>query len=78
MPEPLLVTTTGMVRPTFSLTGTLPAGVTFDTVTGVLSGTPAFGTSGTYALTITANNAFFSSDTEFHTDGSGSTYNQSH
>jgi len=53
------VTTTGMVRPTFSLTGTLPAGVTFDTVTGVLSGTPAFGTSGTYALTITANNAFF-------------------
>jgi len=52
------VTTTGIANPTLSLTGTLPAGVTFNAATGVLSGTPAFGTSGTYALVITASNAF--------------------
>jgi hypothetical protein len=34
----------------------LPGGVTFDTATGILSGTPAAGTDGTYALTFTATN----------------------
>jgi len=53
------VTATGTPKPTLSLTGTLPTGVTFNAATGVLSGTPAFGTSGTYPLVITATNAFF-------------------
>jgi sugar lactone lactonase YvrE len=50
------VTATGTPTPTFALTGALPSGVTFDTTTGVLSGTPATGTKGTYPLTITASN----------------------
>ncbi len=49
-------TATGTPTPTLSLTGTLPTGVTFNAATGVLSGTPAGGTSGTYPLTITASN----------------------
>ncbi len=40
---------------TFTKSGTLPAGVTFSS-TGVLSGTPEVGTSGTYSITITASN----------------------
>ncbi len=51
------VTVTGFPMPTLSLTGTLPAGMSFDSTTGVLSGTPntskAFGT---FPLTITASN----------------------
>jgi hypothetical protein len=56
------VTTTGIPRPSISMTGTLPAGVTFvdgtgaNKGTGVLSGTPAPGTGGSYALTFTATN----------------------
>ncbi len=50
------VTATGFPAPTLSQTGTLPTGVTFNTSTGVLSGTPAAGTGGTYSLTITASN----------------------
>jgi len=51
------VTATGIPTPTFALTGdTLPSGITFNTSTGVLSGTPASGTGGTYSLTITATN----------------------
>jgi hypothetical protein len=38
------------------MTGSLPAGVSFDPVTGILSGTPAEGTVGTYPLTFTAAN----------------------
>jgi len=52
-------TATGTPKPTLSLTGTLPTGVTFNATTGVLSGTPAIGTSGTYPLVFTATNAFF-------------------
>lgn len=37
-----------------SVSGTLPSGVTFDTGTGVLSGTPATGSNGVYMLTFTA------------------------
>ena len=40
----------------FALAGTLPAGVTFDTATGLLSGMPAAGTAGVYPLIITASN----------------------
>jgi len=50
------VTATGTPKPTFALTGTLPSGVTFDDSTGVLSGTPAAGSSGIYPVTITASN----------------------
>jgi hypothetical protein len=55
------VVTTGYPTPTLALaTGTLPSGVTFtpgSNGTAALSGTPAAGTQGTYALTITAGNS---------------------
>jgi hypothetical protein len=50
------VTATGYPAPTFSETGALPAGVTLNSTSGVLSGTPAAGTGGTYSITITAQN----------------------
>ncbi|MCA9578201.1 MAG: hypothetical protein KC668_22360, partial [Myxococcales bacterium] len=48
------VTATGTPAPTIARTGALPTGVTF--AGGVLSGTPAAGTGGTYPLTFTATN----------------------
>lgn len=53
------VTATGFPTPTVSVSGTLPAGVTFTSGangTGTLSGTPATGSQGTYPLTISATN----------------------
>jgi large repetitive protein len=50
------VSTTGYPAPSLSLSGTLPAGLTFNSATGTLSGTPAAGTGGTYAITFTAAN----------------------
>ena len=50
------VTATGFPAPTFSETGTLPTGVTLNSTTGVLSGTPIIGSSGSYPITITATN----------------------
>lgn len=50
------VTSTGNPKPTFLESGTLPSGVSFDTSTGVLAGTPAAGSSGTYNLTFKAQN----------------------
>ncbi len=50
------VTATGFPKPTLSESGTLPGGVTFNTATGVLSGTPASGTGGTYAVSFGASN----------------------
>ena len=50
------VTRTGFPTPTLSESGTLPSGVTFNTTTGVLSGTPAAGTAGNYPITFTASN----------------------
>ena len=59
------VTTTGSPTPTLSRGGVaLPAGVTFvdnGDGTGALSGTPAAGAGGSYALTFTATNAVGSS-----------------
>jgi hypothetical protein len=55
------VTATGYPAPTFSQTGTLPSGVTFNTSTGVLSGTPVAGTGASYSLTFTATNSAGSS-----------------
>ncbi len=50
------VTAAGDPAPSFSLTGALPAGVTFNTATGLLSGNPSKGTGGVYNLTIQAAN----------------------
>jgi uncharacterized repeat protein (TIGR01451 family) len=51
------VTATGYPQPAVTLTdGTLPSGVTFDSSTTTLSGTPAAGTAGSYPLTFTAVN----------------------
>jgi hypothetical protein len=48
------VTDTGTPTPTLSETGTLPTGVTFSPSNGLLSGTST--ESGTYSITLTANN----------------------
>jgi hypothetical protein len=53
------VTTSGVPNPALSRTGPLPSGVTFvdnGNGTATLSGTPAAGTGGSFALSITANN----------------------
>jgi hypothetical protein len=50
------VTAKGVPAPTFTESGALPSGVTFNNSTGVLSGTPAAGTAGTYPITFTALN----------------------
>ncbi|MGH6690172.1 MAG: beta strand repeat-containing protein, partial [Gammaproteobacteria bacterium] len=53
------VTTTGLPTPSITRTGALPAGVNFvdnGDGTGTLSGTPAAGTGGQYAITFTAVN----------------------
>ncbi|MGD0692845.1 MAG: putative Ig domain-containing protein [Acidimicrobiales bacterium] len=47
------------------VSGTLPHGVSFNTSTGVLSGTPSNGTTGTYHVTITATNSFGSTSQAF-------------
>ncbi len=50
------VSATGTPTPTITLTGTLPAGVTFTATPGaaVITGAPAVGTSGSYPVTITS------------------------
>jgi hypothetical protein len=58
------VTKSGFPSPTLSMSGTLPSGVTFDTASGVLSGTPAAGTGGSYPLTFTASNGVASDATQ--------------
>jgi fibronectin type 3 domain-containing protein len=50
------VTATGSPAPTFSLSGSLPRGMRFNEVTGVLSGMARTGTKGTYKLAVTATN----------------------
>ena len=46
----------GWPAPQFSTSGALPSGISFDPVTGILSGTPASGSAGTYPLLVTASN----------------------
>ena len=41
----------------WSLDGNLPDGLSFDSETGLISGTPAVGTGGTYELTVTVTNS---------------------
>jgi streptogramin lyase len=55
-PGALQVAASGFPAPTLTESGILPAGVAFDPATGVLSGTPAPGSSGTYPVTFTAHN----------------------
>jgi hypothetical protein len=55
-PGSFSVTTSGFPTPTLTAAGTLPRGLTFNHTTGVLSGTPAAGTSGTYVLHLAAKN----------------------
>ena len=61
------VVATGFPAPTFSETGALPGGVTFNSTTGVLSGTPALGSVGSYPITITATNGVGSDATQAFT-----------
>ncbi len=56
-PYSFTFTATGFPAPTFSITGTLPSGLSLDSSTGVLSGTPAAGTGGTYNLVVNAANS---------------------
>ena len=55
-PGTFTVTATGTPTPTLSETGALPSGVTFNTSTGILSGTPAVGTGGSYTINFSASN----------------------
>lgn len=48
-----------------SVSGTLPTGVTFNSSTGVLSGTPVTGGDGTYPLTFTATSSGLTATQEF-------------
>ena len=50
------VTATGNPTPSISQSGALPAGVSFNTSTHVLSGTPAVGSGGQYLIVFTAAN----------------------
>jgi len=59
------VTADGFPFPSFSETGALPAGVSLDPNTGLLSGTPAPSCGGVYQFTITATNTFGSNAQPF-------------
>jgi hypothetical protein len=62
------VTATGIPAVTsFTETGKLPSGVTLNMSSGVLSGTPAAGTGGTYPITITASNGVLPNATQSFT-----------
>ena len=59
VPGTFTIATLGSPRPAITVSGTLPAGITFhdnDNGSATLSGTPANGTLGTYPLTLTATN----------------------
>jgi RHS repeat-associated protein len=61
------VTATGAPTPTLSESGALPSGVSFNSGTGLLSGTPASGTNGSYPITFTASNGVGSNATQSFT-----------
>jgi uncharacterized protein YjbI with pentapeptide repeats len=68
--QTITVTTSGFPAPTITVSGDLPDGVTFTDNgggTATLSGRPAAGTSGTYRLTITADNGVGESVTQTFT-----------
>ena len=57
-PSAFNVAASGYPAPTFSVTGTLPSGVTLNPTSGILGGTPALGTGGVYNIGITATNTY--------------------
>ena len=61
------VVSKGYPAPTFSEMGTLPSGVTLNSTTGVLSGTPGAGTGGTYPITLKASNGIGTDATQSFT-----------
>jgi hypothetical protein len=66
-PNSFTITTSGFPKPSLSVSGTLPTGVTFKDNgdgTATLSGTPVAGTAGTFNLTITAHNGIGSDVTQ--------------
>ena len=65
VPGSFTVASTGNPAPTVTESGALPSGVTFSG--GVLSGTPAAGTAGSYPITITATNGVGSPATQAFT-----------
>jgi hypothetical protein len=67
VPGSFTVTATGFPQPTFSEVGTLPPGVTLDSSTGVLFGTPGELTYGSYSITITASNGISPAATQSFT-----------
>jgi Putative Ig domain/PQQ-like domain len=56
VPGTFTVTATGVPAPTLSESGSLPSGVAFTASSGLLAGTPAAGSAGTYPLQFTASN----------------------
>jgi large repetitive protein len=69
-PGTFTVTAVGTPTPALAVSGSLPAGVTFvdnGNGTGTLSGTPAAGTGGSYALTFTASNGVLPDATQAFT-----------
>jgi hypothetical protein len=50
------LTASGTPDPSFGESGRLPVGLTFNSSTGLLYGTPAKGTTGTYNITFSASN----------------------
>ncbi len=66
-PGSFTVATSGFPAPTLTLSGALPKGLTFNAATGVLSGTPVAGTSGTHILHFTAKNGFGAAVTQVFT-----------
>ncbi|MEZ5416175.1 MAG: putative Ig domain-containing protein [Vicinamibacterales bacterium] len=67
VPGTFTIATLGSPRPAITVSGTLPAGITFhdnDNGSATLSGTPANGTLGTYPLTLTATNGVGSPATQ--------------
>jgi hypothetical protein len=59
------VSATGYPAVSYSISGAMPSGVSFNSSTGVLSGTPANGTAGTWTFTITATNSAGSTSQTF-------------
>jgi hypothetical protein len=55
-PGAFQVSATGFPAPVLSESGALPAGVTFNPATGILGGTPAPGSAGTYPVSFSAGN----------------------
>jgi hypothetical protein len=59
--------TTGYPAPTFTITGTLPSGIHFDTTTGKFTGQPDPGVTGSFTFTIKASNGIGSTFTQTFT-----------